>query len=518
MRMRPLNALFPLIAGLVTVLASSPALGQAATPLPEALAAADQSWKAGKYDDALALYQTVLSRDSTSARAVFRVATLLGWRNDLDRSVSLFRLYIRIAPGDEDGRIGLARSLAWRRDYEQAIALCDSIVAANAKQRDAALLAAQALAWNGSLQAAIARYQRWLSSHGDDSEAWMALARVWQWAGRPEETRQALQRAIAADPHNENARLQLEWANAALSPSFEPTVSTTDDSDDNRSTTYLVRAGLATPWNARISGDASYRVADLGTRHGTSATLRAASSWMPFDGQWTLRGELGAARLDASDAPSVSGETRISPIIGARLTDRLTPRISVGGGVARAAFDETAALIAAGIATTSIDADANVTLSPKAGLGGGGSWTRLRGGSGPNSRVAGSAALRWSMTRFLSVAAGARGFSYEHAALDGYFAPKRYLLAELSGRLHLGGDLGWGLESELGLGNQTIVAFDDSRAGRFAQRMSATLAYRPAPGVEWGLSGGFANVASPTTISSGDYRAYTVSLKGRLRL
>jgi len=142
----------------------------------------------------------------------------------------------------------------------------------------------------------------------------------------------------------------------------------------------------------------------------------------------------------------------------------------------------------------------------------------LSGGSGPNSRVAGSAALRWSMTRFLSVAAGARGFSYEHAALDGYFAPKRYLLAELSGRLHLGGDLGWGLDSELGLGNQTIVAFDDSRAGRFAQRISATLAYRPAPGVEWGLSGGFANVASPTTISSGDYRAYTVSLKGRLRL
>jgi hypothetical protein len=122
------------------------------------------------------------------------------------------------------------------------------------------------------------------------------------------------------------------------------------------------------------------------------------------------------------------------------------------------------------------------------------------------------------MTRVLSIAAGARGFAYEHAAFDGYFAPKRYLLAELSGRLHLGGDLGWGLDSELGLGNQTIVAFDDSRAGRFAQRMSAMFVYRPAPGVEWALSGGFANVASPTTISSADYRAYTLAIKGRVRL
>jgi hypothetical protein len=119
---------------------------------------------------------------------------------------------------------------------------------------------------------------------------------------------------------------------------------------------------------------------------------------------------------------------------------------------------------------------------------------------------------------FVSFAAGIRGFAYEHGAFDGYFAPKAYLLAEASSRLRLGGELGWALESEVGLGNQSITAFDGSHTARFAQRANASLLYRPVPGAEWSLSGGFANVASPATISSADYRFYTIAIKGRVRL
>ena len=119
---------------------------------------------------------------------------------------------------------------------------------------------------------------------------------------------------------------------------------------------------------------------------------------------------------------------------------------------------------------------------------------------------------------FVSFAAGIRGFAYEHAAFDGYFAPKRYLLAEASTRLLLGGELGWAVESELGLGDQTITTFAESHSGRLAQRANASILYRPLPGSEWSLSGGFANVASPATISSASSRVYTVSREGRLRL
>jgi tetratricopeptide (TPR) repeat protein len=504
----------------LAVVALSPTIGSAQSEprLPEVLASADQAWKAGKYDDAFDQYSAVLRRDSTSARAVFRVATLLGWRNDFDGSVSLFRLYVRMAPGDDDGRIGLARSLAWSGRFDQSVALCDSVLAANPGQRDAVLLAAQAIAWSGNLQRAIARYRRWLAAHGDDSEAWTALAQTWRWAGRAEETRQALQHALIADPKNATARTQLQWAEAALSPSFEPTISSTDDSDDNRSTTYLVRGGIAAPWSARLVADASYRAADFGTMHGTAATVRASSSWSPLGGQWTFRGELGATHLDGTDASGNGHATRLEPVASMRLSGRLTPKLSLGGGAAHAAFDETAALIHAGIATTSIDADADLTLRPRVSLGGGASWTRLSGGSGANGRVAASGTLRWSATRALSLAAAIRGFGYEHAAFDGYFAPRRYLLAELTARLRAGGDLGWGLESELGLGNQTITAFDNTSVGRFAQRLSGGIGYRPAPGMEWSLTAGFANVASPTTVSSADYRAFTLSIKGRVRL
>jgi hypothetical protein len=38
--------------------------------------------------------------------------------------------------------------------------------------------------------------------------------------------------------------------------------------------------------------------------------------------------------------------------------------------------------------------------------------------------------------------------------------------------------------------------------------------YRWAPGVEWKLTAGLANVASPTTISSAEYRAWNVGVAG----
>jgi tetratricopeptide (TPR) repeat protein len=515
--MRRFASFLPMVLCTAVLLVSTRAAAQS-TPVATLLASADEAWIAGRYDDAFVRYSQVLQQDSSSARALFRTATLLAWRNDLDRSISLFRLYVRQAPRDDDGRIGLARSLAWRGRYTESLSLCDSIVAENPKQRDAALLAAQALAWSGHVEDAIGRYQRWLASHDDDAAAWVALAQSWRWAGRPEETRRAVEHALLIDPHNDAARTQLDWANAALAPSLEPTVINTNDSDDNRSTLYLLQGGLASPWGARVLGDALYRVADLNALHGTATSLRASSSWSPLDGRWTLRGEIGAARLDGSNGAGGLSITHVQPILAARVSGRPLSTLSLGLGASHSAFDETAALILAGIGATGVGADADLTLRPRLTLGGGGEWTRLTGGSGPNTRGAGSGVLRWSATRFLSVAAGVRGFTYQHAAFDGYFAPRRYVLGEMSSRIRVGGELGWGAETEFGIGDQSITAFDNSTAARFAQRLSIAAAYRPAAGLEWGISGGFANVASPTTISSADYRSYTIALKARWRL
>lgn len=451
--MRPALVLpHALLIAALSALTTAVADGQSGRPPADVLAAADQDWSAGKFDDAFDRYQAVLRQDSTSLRALFRVATVLGWRRDLDRSVALFRVYLRLAPTDDDARLGLARTLAWRGQYDQASAICDSVLARDPRRQDALQLAAQTLAWS-----------------------------------------------------------------VARAPSLEPIVSTTDDSDRNRALTYLVRGGLASLRDADVGADASYRVADFGLEHGTSMTLHGSSTWSPGGGTWTVRTDAGAARVDATAAPGSAHDTRVLPLLGLRITERPSPTISIGGGVLHAPFDETASLMRGGIATTSVGADGNVTLGSRLDFSGDGSWTRLTGGSGPNSRLAGSGSLRWSLA-LGSIAASVRGFGYDHSAFDGYFAPKGYVLAEMSGRVHVGGQLGWGLDSELGLGNQTIVAFDNSRGARFAQRASLTIAYRPAPGFEWTVSAGLANVASPTTISSTDYRAYTLAIKARVKL
>ena len=191
----------------------------------------------------------------------------------------------------------------------KSIALSDSVVASNPRQRDAAMLAAQATAWSGNLHGAIERYRQWLATHADDSAAWAALAQTWSWANRPDEAREALLRRGQRRSSNTAARTQLEWTNVALTPSFEPTVSSTNDSDDNRSTTVHDARRWAAPWNARLVADGSYRVADLRrcTARRRRFERRRAGHHSMVNGR--MRGELGASRLDASDGAGGLGDS-----------------------------------------------------------------------------------------------------------------------------------------------------------------------------------------------------------------
>jgi tetratricopeptide (TPR) repeat protein len=505
---------------LVAIVCLTPGLAAAQDerPISDILASADRAWSSQRYDAALTEYQEVVRRDPSASRALFRLAVLTSWRNELDRALGLFREYARLEPDDDDARVAIARTLAWSDRYDESLATYDSVLARNPGHRDAALGAAQTLAWSGRLVDATARYDAWVREHPSDADAWTALAQVWRWSGRPEAARRALLRAVEANPDHEDARAQLRWVEAELAPSLQPAITTTNDSDDSRSTIYSVESGVAVPWGARLVAGASYRVADLAASHGTAVTLRATTSWTSPGGSWTLRGEVGGTRLDGRPAPAAPRATHTEPLVAARLSGRPARRISLGIGASRIAFDETAPLIIAGIATTTVEGDAELTILPRLTLGAGGGVTRLSGSSVPNQRIAGSGALRWTLWRGVSVATGVRTFGYERAAGDGYFAPRRYRLAEGSVRASLGGELGWAVNADLGLGHQEITAFDDSRSSRFAHRATAALAYRPAPGLEWELLGGFANVASPTTVSSAEYRVWSLSLRGRVGL
>lgn len=505
------------IAATLVLLAVTGARAQEPPSLEAMLSTADAAWREGDHARAAAAYEQVVRRDSTAAQAVHRLAILLSWRNELARAIELHRLYVRLEPRDDDGRIALARTLTWAERYTEAAAIYDSILARHAGHRDAVLGAAQLLAWRGDLTNAMARYEAWLGTHADDAEAWAGLGRTRSWAGRPAEARDALRRALALQPEQDDVRAQLRTVEAVLAPSLEPAVTTTDDSDHNRSTTIALEGGVAVPWGQRLVAGVRHRTADLGPAHGTATALRTATSWTSSDARWMLRGEIGATRLSGRSGDATQ-PSRTEPLASARVARRLAHFLSAGVGASRLAFDETAPLIIAGITTTTFDGGADMSLGSRVSLGVEGAMTELDGGSVGNRRIAASGSLRWTLRRNVSVAAGMRTFGYERAATDGYFAPERYRLAEASVRAGVGGELGWRLDLDAGAGQQMIQGFDDSRSSRFAQRAHVAIAWRLAPGMEWALASGFANVASPTALSAAGYRVWSVTVRGRVGL
>lgn len=515
--MRRFPAKPSLVAVTLALLALAPARAQEPTSLGALLSAADAAWQDGDHERAAAAYEEIVRRDSTASQAVYRLALLLSWRNELTRAIELQRRYVRLEPRDDGGRIALARTLSWAERYDEATVIYDSLLTRRPGYRDAVLGRAQLLAWRGELTDAMARYEAWIATHPDDAEAWASLGQTRWWAGRPAEARDALRRALALRPDQDDARAQLRIIDAAIAPSVEPSVTTTDDSDHNRSTTIVIDGGIAMPWGQRLVAGVRHRTADLGATHGTATALRTVTSWTSSGGSWMLRGEIGATRLDGRDG-SGARQTRTEPLASARLSRRLTRSVSAGVGVSHVAFDETAPLIISGITTTTVEGDADIALGPRLSLGVGGGVTTLDGGSVDNERVAVSGALRWTLTRKLSVAAGVRTFGYERPASDGYFAPERYRLAEASVRAAIGGELGWRLDLDAGAGQQMIQGFGASPASRFAQRANVTIAWRPAPGVEWALASAFANVASPTALSAAEYRVWSLTLRGRVGL
>jgi hypothetical protein len=198
-----------------------------------------------------------------------------------------------------------------------------------------------------------------------------------------------------------------------------------------------------------------------------------------------------------------------------RISGNLNRALTVGLLASRAPFDETALLIASGVVSSEIAGEAAIALPARVSLSGAASRTRLTGGARENSRNAFSSTLRWMYNRKWSVAVGARQFGYDTTSSDGYFAPRKYALAEASARGRLGGDLGWNMEGDAGLGQQRIELFGSSAGSRTAQRVALTAGYRFDPSHEFSASSSYANVAAPGQTGGSEYRYYTFSLRAR---
>jgi tetratricopeptide (TPR) repeat protein len=545
------------------------------------LVRADSAWQAGSYILATDLYETAVARDSSASLAVFRLATLRSWDNRLDEAVKLFRRYVVLNPDYAEGRLSLARTLAWGGHYASAVAIYDSVIAQNRNYRDAVLGRAQTLAWAGQLPQALATYKQWVSDHpadreasleyaralawngqlqeaetmytqlartGDanaqkglarviawrgelqrserawrqvldlrpnDAEALTGLAQILSWQGRPSDAETALHLALQANPSYGDARTLLRWVQADLRPSATITGLGTNDSDHNRATTLLVDYSRPGWWNTTLGGRYTGRRANFAAIDSRVDGGDLFARWQ--SGTWQVRADAGVFHHTSTLIVSPARPADIGTG-GLQISGRLSRTLRLGVGASRAPFDETALLIANGVVSSEYSGEAELALPARFTLAGAASRARLTGGSQENTRDAFSSSLRWAYNRQWSIAVGGRQFGYDTTSTDGYFAPRRYTLGEVSARGRVGGQLGWNADADVGLGRQSIEFFGSSAGSRLAERAAFSAGYRFDPSREITILGGYANVAAPGQTGGSEYRMYSFALRARLGL
>jgi tetratricopeptide (TPR) repeat protein len=545
------------------------------------LARADSAWEAGAYPLATDLYEALVGRDSSIHIAVFRLATLRSWDNRLDEAITLFRRYVALEPQYAEARLSLARVMAWKGNYLSAVAIYDSVITREPANRDATLGRAQTLAWAGRFDESLATYRQWTTAHptdrgasidyaralswngqleeaetmytqlaktGDanakkglarviawrgelqrsertwrevldirptDAEALTGLAQILRWQGRQSDAETALQLALQANPAYGDARALLRWVQADLRPSVTITGLGTNDSDHNRATTFLLDYARPGWGNTTLGGRYTGRRANFAAIDSRVDGVDVFARWQP--GTWQLKADAGAVHHTSTlVVPGAKPATIASG--GLQVSGNLGRSLKLGVGASRVPFDETALLIANGVVSSEYSGEAELALPGRFTLAGGASRARLTGGSRDNTRDAFSSSLRWTHNRRWSIAVGGRQFGYDTTSTDGYFAPRKYTLAEISSRGRVGGELGWNADADVGLGRQSIEFFGSSAGSRLAERAAVSAGYRFDPSREITFSGGYANVAAPGQTGGSEYRMYSFALRARLGL
>ena len=556
----------------------------AANPQPNAgrnaLARADSAYKVGAYPLAAGLYEWVVTHDNPPASiAIFRLATLRSWDNELDEAAGLYRRYIKQEPWDAEGSLALARTLAWGAHYDSAIAIYDSLIATKKRLRDATLDRAQTLAWAGRLKQALDAYKGWLRENSNDRDAAIAYARTLAWNGQLDEaearyselsrtgnaaatkglarvigwrgdldrSEATWRRVLETDPNDPEALTGLaqvlSWqgrqtdAQAALDHALRANPSYGDARAlmrwvraDLRPSVIMTGTGINDSDNNRSTilsleyADRLWWQGNVGARYiersANFAAIDSRAHAFSLFGRWQPMGTSWQLRGEAGVTNHSS--TFISPTrsniwsAGGGVSGKLGRYLTVGASGVRTPFDETALLIANGVVMTEFGGDAAVALAARITLSGGGSHASLTGGTRDNARNAYNGALRWNQSRNWSLAIAGRHFGYDTTSSDGYFSPRSYTLGELSTRGHVGANLGWFSDGEVAVGQQRLEFFGSTATSRATERGALSLGYRFDPAREVSASGIYANVAGPAQTSSSEYHWYTFSLRARL--
>ncbi len=467
----------------------------------------------GDYSSAIAIYDSVITREPGNRGAVLGRAQTLAWGEHLNEALAVYKQWTTAHPTDREAKIEYARALAWNGQLGEAESMYSQLAStgnANAKKG-----LARVIGWRGDLDRSEETWRQVLVTDPNDPEALTGLAQVLSWQGRQGDAETALQHALRSNPTYGDARKLMRLVQADLRPSVTLSAIGTNDSDDNRSTSLQLDYQVRAPWSGSVGARYVERWANFGLTDSRADAGNVFARWQPGGSSWQFRADAGVTHHYSTLVPAFAPKRTI--VNGAlRVSGNLARSLSVGLLASRAPFDETALLIANGVVSSEIAGETEIALPNRFTLSGAASHARLTGGARENSRNAFSSNIRWVYNRRWSLAVGARQFGYDTTTSDGYFAPKKYTLAEVSSRGRLGGDLGWNAEGDVGLGQQKIDFFGSSAGSRLAERVSLSAGYRFDPSHELTASAGYANVAGPGQTTGSEYKYRTFALRARV--
>src|SRR5437773_687285 len=261
-------------------------------------------------------------------------------------------------------------------------------------------------------------------------------------------------------------------------------------------------------WNGAVGARYTGRSANFSAIDSRADAFNLFARWQPGSSSWQIRADGGVTHHSSTFAsPAEAKHTLGSGALS--ISGNIGRSLRVGLGALQTPFDETAQLIANGVVIVELSGDAAIALPARFTLSGAASHARLTGGTRDNARDAFNSTLRWTYNRNWSIAAGGRMYGYDTTSSDGYFAPRHYSQGELSTRGHVGGNLGWNADADVGLGSQSIEYFGSSASSRLTERAALSLGYRFDPAREVSASGAYANVAGPAQTSGSEYHWYT---------
>lgn len=477
-------------------------------------AAADHAFDAGETAKALALYDEILAADPANVHALLRSGMLLSWDRKYVEALSRYDRALAREPRNERVLLERGKVLLWSGRYDEAIASFGEVLALDPREPWALCGTAQAYAWRGRHAEARPYYERALAADPELKEAQLGLGYVDLEEGNTSSARARAAALTAKYPADAEVADLDKAVRRARAPWVQIGYDHTDDSDDNRMSTYRAEGGLALP--ARMDLRFGYAHTELHGPVPASADADASADalygvvgWQPKPRH---RGELRVGAATLTDSAGLDRTTGIGGVSYAFPMATWTGRASV----ARDPFLYSPRIVDSRIDVTTVAFDASGLAAPRVRIDANAAYGDFSDG---NTRLwaEGGAWAVWSWPKNTLLAGGAlRALDYSENLDNGYFDPSSLRAAVASVRSY--GSIGssrWEYESSLEAGVQSYTFDGAATRGKPLFNLYGLVA-RPLPhGLTFQLYAGFGNSSTAsgpgfTSVSYGARLRWTI--------